>query len=103
MGSISPEAEAEKLLVKIIEEKAKWTPDHTFVRFPGEGWETKGYSTITWRQYANGINKVAHWLDEQLGKSENNDTVAYMGPNDVRYAFVWPALNRSYRRVSKLT
>ncbi|ROW06826.1 hypothetical protein VMCG_04095 [Cytospora schulzeri] len=98
MGSISLEFEGEKLFVKLIDEKARLTPNHTFVRYPGEDWETKGFSTITWRQYVNGINKVAHWLDEQLGKSENNDTVAYMGPNDVRYAFVWPALNKSYRK-----
>lgn len=99
MGSISSEVEGEKLLVKLIEEKAKWTPNHTFVRFPGEDWETQGYSTITWRQYVDGINKVAYWLDDQLGTSKNNDTVAYMGPNDVRYAFIWPALNKTYRKV----
>lgn len=98
MGSISSEVEGEKLFVKLIEEKAKWTPNHTFVRFPGEDWETKGYGTITWRQYVDGINKVAYWLDDQLGTSKNNDTVAYMGPNDVRYAFIWPALNKTYRK-----
>lgn len=99
MGSISPEAENGRLFVRALEEKAKCAPNHTFIRFPGEDWETKGYSTITWRQYLDGINKVAHWLDKQLGTSVNNDTVAYMGPNDARYAFVWPALIKTNRKV----
>lgn len=88
-----------KLFVRSIEEKAKWIPNHTFVRFPGKDWETKGYRTMTWRQYLDSINKVANWLDAQLGTSTSNDTVAYMGPNDVRYALIWPALNKTGRKV----
>ncbi|KUI53384.1 Fatty acid transporter protein [Cytospora mali] len=98
MGSTSSEAENARLLVRAIDNKAKLIPNHTFLRFPGEDWEVNGYSTITWRQYVDGINKVAHWLDDQLGKSVNNETVAYMGPNDVRYTFVWPALNKTNRK-----
>lgn len=88
-----------KLLVTLIEEKAALIPSHTWLRFPGEDWENNGYTTVTWRQYLNGINKVAHWLDETLGKSTDNDAVAYSGPNDIRYALVWLAVIKTGRKL----
>lgn len=89
-----------KLFITMIEEKAALIPSHTWLRFPGEGWENSGYTTVTWRQYLNGINKVAHWLDETLGKSSDNDTVAYAGPNDIRYALIWAAVVKTGRKAS---
>lgn len=88
--------------VHAIEEKAAWTPNHTYLRYPGEDWKTKGYSTITWRQYLDSINKIAHWLDEQLGPSSSNETIAYSGPNDVRYGLIFPAVIKTNRKVSAL-
>lgn len=94
MGSTGKE-----LYIDRIDENAKWKPHHTFARVPKANWETEGYQSITHRQYANGINKIAHWLDETFGKSVDNDTFAYFGGNDIRYAFVFAALNKSNRKV----
>ena len=93
MGSISEATGTytPKLLVNAIEEKAKWVPNDTFMRYPGSDWETKGYETISWVQYADAINKVTYWLDEKLGQATGNDTIAYFGPNDPRYANMIPA------------
>lgn len=90
-----------ELFVKKIEENAKWKPHHTLVRFAsGPNWETEGYRSLTWQQYADGINKTAYWLDETFGKSVANDTVAYSGPSDVRYAFLFAAAVKTGRKVS---
>lgn len=103
MGSIQ-EIENEntqgKLLLHAIEEKATWIPQHTYMRYPPLNWEQEGYRTITWGQYASSIDKVAYWLDEQLRKTDQNDTVAYLGPNDPRYAIIVPAVIKSGRKVS---
>ena len=100
MGSIQlNENNSSKLLVDIIEEKAKWLAGHTFMRYPTENWETQGYKTLTWSQYANAIDKAAYWIDEQLGKSTNNDTIAYLGPNDPRYSIMLPAMVKTNRNV----
>ena len=102
MGSIQ-EIENEntqgKLLVHAIEEKAKWTPQHTWIRYPSSDWETKGHQTITWGQYAESVNKLAYWLDEQLGETDQNDTIAYFGPNDPRYGLLVPAAIKTGRKV----
>lgn len=105
MGSIATVSEEEtpgKLIVPCIREKAKWTPNETYCRYPPPDWETNGYRTITWAQYYDTINKIAHWLDEQLGPSADFDTIAYNGPNDIRYALIWPAVIKTRRQVSHL-
>ena len=88
-----------KLLINIIEEKAKWLSNHTFMRYPSANWELDGYHTITWKQYADAINKTAHWLDAELGKSTDNETVAYLGLNDARYAIMLGAMVKTGRQV----
>ncbi|KAF1922667.1 acetyl-CoA synthetase-like protein [Didymella exigua CBS 183.55] len=88
-----------ELFVRKIDENAKWHPNHTLVRFAsGPNWETEGYRSLTWQQYAEGINATAHWLDETFGKSVGNETVAYSGPSDVRYAFLFAASVKTGRK-----
>lgn len=89
-----------ELFVSKIEENAKWTPHHTLVRFAsGPNWETEGYRSFTWKQYADAINKTAHWLDKTFGKSVDNDTVAYSGPSDIRYPILFAAAVKTGRKV----
>lgn len=93
------DVESPRLLIELIEEKSKWLANHTFMRYPGKNWQLDGYSTLTWSQCADAIDKVAYWLDEQLGKSEDIDTVGYFGPADPRYAFMVPAIVKTNRKV----
>lgn len=93
-----------KLLVEAIEDRAKWFPNNTFMRYPPPDWEATGYRSLSWRQYLDGINKTAHWLDEQLGCVDtwgSFETVAYAGPNDARYAFIFPAVIKTKRKVGQ--
>ncbi|WQF87950.1 Putative AMP-dependent synthetase/ligase domain, AMP-binding, ANL domain-containing protein [Colletotrichum destructivum] len=90
---------SEKLFVRKIEQNARLIPTNIFARVPLDDWETNGYRSITWKQYNDGINKIAHWLDETLGKSVDNDTVSYFGANDIRYAFIFAALNKTNRKL----
>lgn len=89
------------LLINVIEAKAKWIANHTFMRYPPKSWETEGYRTITWSQFADAIDKVAYWLEEKLGNATGNETVAYLGPNDARYAILLPAVVKTGRKVSR--
>jgi hypothetical protein len=88
-----------KLLINAIEQKARWTPHNTVIRYPGADWETAGYRRIDTFQYAKAIDTVAHWLDSQLGSAANTNTVAYFGPSDPRYAIIIPAVIKAGRRV----
>lgn len=74
-------------------------PNDTCMRYPGRNWETEGYETISWIRCANAIDKMACWLDEQVGKVTQADTIAYYGPNDSRYAIMMPAAIKTSRKV----
>jgi acyl-CoA synthetase (AMP-forming)/AMP-acid ligase II len=94
-----PRDPSRKLLINAITERAKDAPNHTFLHYPPKDWETTGFRTITLSQYAAAIDRVAHWLDSQLGDATNSKTVAYYGPNDPRYAVIVPAVIKTGRRV----
>ncbi|ORY14274.1 hypothetical protein BCR34DRAFT_479781 [Clohesyomyces aquaticus] len=90
---------SQDLLVNIIEYKAQWLTGHTFMRYPAVNWKEDGYRTLTWGQYSDTINKVAHWLDEKLGELPQGQTVAYLGPSDARYSIILPAVIKTNRKI----
>jgi acyl-CoA synthetase (AMP-forming)/AMP-acid ligase II len=97
MGSMSTNTEQGTLLVTSIEEKTRWFSNHTVFRYPSPNWEKDGYRSLTWVQWNDAINKVAFWLDEQLGAGKNK-SVAYLGPSDLRYSVIIPALIKTGRK-----
>ncbi|KAJ4305167.1 hypothetical protein N0V90_000698 [Kalmusia sp. IMI 367209] len=90
------------LLITAIEEKAYWSPNETYMRYPTPDWESDGYRSLNWAQYVDSINKVAYFLDEKLGKATENEAIAYLGPNDLRYAVLWPAVVKTGRKLMLL-
>lgn len=46
-----------------------------------------GYQNITYQQFANAINSVAWWLEEELGRGDMTEPLAYFGTggSDVGY------------------
>jgi acyl-CoA synthetase (AMP-forming)/AMP-acid ligase II len=45
-----------------------------------------GVRKVTYRDFANAINGLAWHLRRMLGPAEDFPTLAYIGPNDLRYA-----------------
>lgn len=45
----------------------------------------EGYSKVTYRDYANSVNGATRWLQTTLGPGHDYETLAYIGPNDLRY------------------
>ncbi|KAI4692726.1 uncharacterized protein J4E88_001094 [Alternaria novae-zelandiae] len=87
-----------QLFVHTIEEKAQWIPNNMYMRYAPDDWLHRGYKTITWKQYASAIDKMAFWFDERLGKAVDRETVAYFGPNDPRYAILIPSVVKHGRK-----
>ncbi|KAI4196585.1 MAG: hypothetical protein LQ350_006457 [Teloschistes chrysophthalmus] len=44
-----------------------------------------GFRQVTYANFANAINGVAWWLSEELGSSDDFETLLYIGPNDLRH------------------
>ncbi|KAJ5280023.1 hypothetical protein N7478_005395 [Penicillium angulare] len=76
--------------VDVIDELALNEPNRTIVSIPRSSNAKDGWKDLGASEYANAINRLAHWIVDQFGRAKENDypTVAYIGPNDVRYLIV---------------
>ncbi|MCJ1314533.1 hypothetical protein MMC25_008215 [Agyrium rufum] len=47
-----------------------------------------GFRDISARDFANAVDRVAWWLEAELGKGVSFPTIGYIGPHDIRYALL---------------
>jgi acyl-CoA synthetase (AMP-forming)/AMP-acid ligase II len=89
-----------ELLPNIVDHFAKVKPDAVYAKYPVSTLTyEEGYREITYFDLANAINGLAWWLTEKLGpgKGQDFETLAYIGPNDLRYpAVVLGAVKAGY-------
>ncbi|PVH73918.1 putative AMP dependent ligase/synthetase [Cadophora sp. DSE1049] len=89
MGSITPHVENNELLPIILENRAKSDPYGVWAKFPiSSSTYKEGFRSATHLELLNAVNKLAWLLEESLGRSENFETIAYLGPNDLRSIIV---------------
>ncbi|KAJ5183863.1 NRPS-like enzyme [Penicillium capsulatum] len=94
MTEFAPDRE---LLPNLIDHYARVKPDQLYAEYPRSplGYD-QGYRRINYRDFANAINGVSAWLTDAIGPGKD-ETLAYIGPNDVRYpALVLGALKAGY-------
>ena len=51
-------------------------------------------------EFTQAVNKFASWLKGKIGRSTAYETLAYMGPSDVRYAVIFLAAVKCGYKVS---
>lgn len=89
-----------RLLVNIVDERARSDPDREWVSVPKTSDPKDGWKKITYAQAANAVNRVAHKLTDTTGRPDKGEfrTVAYLGHNDVRYlVFALGAVKAGYQ------
>ena len=75
-----------RLVTAVIDQRAQIEPGTSFVEVPVSSTTYEaGYKPVNYRQFANAINGAAWWLEKELGKGQSHETLAYIGPNDLRY------------------
>ena len=87
------------LVPHLVDKRAALTPDNIYSEYPVSTLTyDDGYRRITYRDLANAINGVAGWLVDTLGPGRNFETLAYIGPNDIRYpALILGAVKAGYK------
>ncbi|KAI7968473.1 hypothetical protein EIK77_006492 [Talaromyces pinophilus] len=94
---------SKQLIPKLLEDGAKSTPDRVWAKFPVSNTTYEhGFRAATYSQMLNAANKVAWILDQTVGKSTAFDTLAYLGPSDLRYHIVLLAAMKTGYKVSNL-
>lgn len=80
-----------QLIPTVVDEVAETEPEATWaaVSVSSTGIDA-GYKNITNQQFADAINSVAWWLEEELGRGDMTEPLAYFGTggSDVGYAIL---------------
>ncbi len=86
------------LIPKLVEKRALLTPDDVYAEYPVSAHSyDRGFRKITYSNLANAVNGIAWWLHRTLGPSRDFETLAYIGPNDIRYpAIILGAVKAGY-------
>ena len=87
------------LVPHLVDQRARLTPEATFAEYPvSPSSYSEGFRKISYRDFANAVNGAAQWLTQILGPGKDLDTLAYMGPNDIRYpALILGAVKAGYK------
>ncbi|KAH7347005.1 hypothetical protein BKA66DRAFT_614447 [Pyrenochaeta sp. MPI-SDFR-AT-0127] len=81
-----------RLIPTIIDNNARTQPDRACFSIPRSEVLQNGFRDISWRTYANAINKTAHFISKEIGRSTSFDAVMYLGFPDLRAFIVLVAL-----------
>jgi len=75
----------QRLMPVVIDELSEKQPEKIFAIIPRTLDLDDGFVNVTYRDFANAINRMAEWLEEKMGRSSSFETLAYMGPFDLGY------------------
>ena len=87
MGSLPEEGSVygQRLIPHLIDDIAHNNSSRTFCSLAKSSNISDGFQDISYGTFANSINCLAWWIEENLGKSSTLETVSYTGPPDLRY------------------
>ena len=79
-----------RLLPHVVDEIAASEPSRPYIYQPKSSNPEDGWVPVTFKEFANAIDYVAHIIAETVKKDSTDEfpTLAYVGPNDVRYGVI---------------
>lgn len=81
-----PSQQPNRLLNHIVDDTARESPEMPFAELPLSPTSFEpGFRKISYRNFGNAINGMAWWLHQTFGPGKNFETLAYLGPNDLRH------------------
>lgn len=78
----------ETLIPTLIDERAQAQPEKLYCAIINTLDIENSVVNISYAEFANAVNRCAWWLEDKLGTVPGFPTVAYAGPNDIRYAIL---------------
>lgn len=71
-----------------IDEIAQRTPNTVFASIPKTSDPVDGYRDVTYREYADTIDRAASLLEESIRGLDHGEAIGYIGPSDLRYVIL---------------
>lgn len=77
-----------RLLPRVVEDLGQKYPRKIFATYHDGGDDYRqGWSDVNFLQLSKAVDFTSWWIQKTAGKSAGPEVVAYMGNNDLRYAF----------------
>lgn len=77
-----------RLIPTLIDDLATHDPERVLFSIPRTTSIEDGFEDITISVLARAINNCAWWIERTLQRSENFETLNYVGPQDLRYVIL---------------
>ena len=78
----------ERLLSVLIDELAKEDPERPLVSVARGESASDGFEDVSIKTFARAVNRCAWWLEEHIGRSEDDAPIFYIGPSDILYLII---------------
>ena len=75
----------QRLIPSCIDEISVSDPERPFVLTPKSADPANGFNTTTFRAFAGAVNSCSMWIERELGKSTDFETLFYSGAQDLLY------------------
>lgn len=101
MAVTRPGNVGKRLMPHVIDHLGQYYPDKVAGSMPrNNSTLTDGFRQLTFGELAHAVNYTAWWIEKNYGRSDNYDTLTFIGANDIRYLTVIMACNKTGYRVS---
>ena len=78
----------QRMLSHVIDARAERNHERPFALITVSSNIEDGFRPVSYRMFANAINRCAMWIEENVGTTTTFDVIAYTGTNDLRYHIV---------------
>ena len=97
MGSLAEEGSVygQRLIPHLIDDIAHNKGSRIYCSLAKSSKISDGFQDISYGAFANSINRLAWWIEENLGKSSTFETLSYIGPPDLRYIILTVAAQKT--------
>lgn len=85
--------EIDRTPLRILDSIAANNPDALYCIQPVSSDISEGWVRVNFKALVNAINRTAIWIQENVTSSDEPETIAYVGANDIRYiAFIFACM-----------
>ncbi|KAJ5084373.1 hypothetical protein NUU61_008952 [Penicillium alfredii] len=79
------EPQGKRLLAAIVDDNARRNPDRRLAVIPRGPELADGFQDLFIKDLARAVNFLCGWIERTVGPTHSQETLAYVGSNDVRY------------------
>ncbi|KAI0854529.1 hypothetical protein F4860DRAFT_112179 [Xylaria cubensis] len=80
-----------RLMPAVLDELARTSPDRLYAAIPKTADVTEGFRDISVADMARCVDFMAHWIENLYGRSQDFETISYIGIPDLRGAAIFQA------------